>query len=129
MKYGDLRDFVAIQEATGEFNHIRQGIGSYFEMTEICDGALRTQGPRCCSRSLKVRPTIPVLANLFGTPLRVALGTGEVSVDALREVDRFLTFLKEPDPPKGVKCAWKNLPILIPFLAARTPAGGPPCLV
>ena len=52
--------------------------------------------------------SIPVLANLFGTAERVALGMGEESVTALREVGKLLAFLKEPDPPKGLKDAWQN---------------------
>ncbi len=36
---------------------------------------------------------------------------GEDSVEALREVGKLLAFLKEPDPPKGLKDAWKTLPI------------------
>ena len=46
---------------------------------------------------------IPVLANLFGTPERVALGMGQPDVGALREVGKLLAFLKEPEPPKGLK--------------------------
>jgi len=53
-----------------------------------------------------------VLANLFGTPKRVALGMGEESVQALREVGKLLAYLKEPEPPKGLKDAWDKLPIL-----------------
>jgi 4-hydroxy-3-polyprenylbenzoate decarboxylase len=53
-----------------------------------------------------------VLANLFGTPQRVALGMGEDSVLALREVGKLLAYLKEPEPPKGLKDAWDKLPIL-----------------
>ncbi|HMY40960.1 MAG TPA: 4-hydroxy-3-polyprenylbenzoate decarboxylase, partial [Marinagarivorans sp.] len=55
--------------------------------------------------------TIPVLANLFGTPERVALGMGQTSVAALKEVGELLAFLKEPEPPKGLKDAWAKLPI------------------
>ncbi|MFN2309655.1 MAG: UbiD family decarboxylase domain-containing protein, partial [Gammaproteobacteria bacterium] len=55
--------------------------------------------------------SIPVLGNLFGTPERVALGMGEESVAALREVGRLLALLKEPDPPKGMKDAWEKLPL------------------
>ncbi|OIP07712.1 MAG: 3-octaprenyl-4-hydroxybenzoate decarboxylase, partial [Betaproteobacteria bacterium CG2_30_59_46] len=54
---------------------------------------------------------IPVLANLFGTPKRVAMGMGEDSVEALREVGKLLAFLKEPEPPKGLKDAWDKLPL------------------
>ena len=49
-----------------------------------------------------------MLGNLFGTPQRVALGMGEESVAALREVGKLLAFLKEPEPPKGLKDAWQN---------------------
>jgi 4-hydroxy-3-polyprenylbenzoate decarboxylase len=54
---------------------------------------------------------MPLLGNLFGTPERVALGMGEDSVEALGEVGKLLAFLKEPDPPKGLKDAWQKLPI------------------
>ncbi len=55
---------------------------------------------------------MPVLANLFGTPRRVALGMGQESVEALREVGKLLAYLKEPEPPKGLKDAWDKLPVL-----------------
>jgi 4-hydroxy-3-polyprenylbenzoate decarboxylase len=55
---------------------------------------------------------IPVLGNLFGTPKRVAMGMGQDSVEALREVGKLLAYLKEPDPPKGLKDAWEKLPVL-----------------
>lgn len=54
---------------------------------------------------------MPVLANLFGTPKRVALGMGQDDVAALRDVGKLLAFLKEPDPPKGFKDALEKLPI------------------
>ena len=34
------------------------------------------------------------------------------SVDALREVGKLLAYLKEPEPPKGLKDAWDKLPVL-----------------
>jgi 4-hydroxy-3-polyprenylbenzoate decarboxylase len=52
-----------------------------------------------------------VLANLFGTPERVARGMGEESVAALREVGKLLAYLKEPEPPKGLKDAVQKLPV------------------
>ena len=55
---------------------------------------------------------MPVLGNLFGTPRRVALGMGEESIAALREVGKLLAYLKEPEPPKGLKDAWDKLPML-----------------
>jgi 4-hydroxy-3-polyprenylbenzoate decarboxylase len=52
-----------------------------------------------------------VLGNLFGTSERVALGMGQDSVDGLREVGRLLAFLKEPEPPRGMRDAWDKLPL------------------
>ncbi|CAG0908063.1 unnamed protein product, partial [Cyprideis torosa] len=78
-------------------------------MTEIADRTLRAGGPALLFEHPKGF-SIPVLANLFGTPRRVALGMGEESVEALREVGKLLAFLKEPDPPKGLKDAFNTLP-------------------
>jgi 4-hydroxy-3-polyprenylbenzoate decarboxylase len=79
-------------------------------MTEISDRVLRAGGPALLFENPK-GSNVPVLANLFGTPERVALGMGEESVEALREVGKLLAFLKEPEPPKGMKDAWNKLPI------------------
>src|ERR1035437_5500719 len=111
MKYHDLRDFIAQLESMGELKRISVEVDTRFEMTEICDRVLRAGGPAILFENPKGH-SIPVLANLFGTPRRVALGMGEESVSALREVGKLLAYLKEPEPPKGLKDAWDKLPIL-----------------
>ena len=111
MRYHDLRDFIEQLERQGELKRIAAAVSPRLEMTEICDRVLRAQGPAL----LFEKPTgfdIPVLANLFGTPRRVALGMGEDSVEALREVGKLLAYLKEPEPPKGLKDMWDKLPVL-----------------
>ena len=111
MKYHDLRDFIAQLETLGELKRINSPVSPHLEMTEICDRVLRAQGPAV----LFEHPTghnMPVLANLFGTPRRVALGMGEESSAALREVGHLLAYLKEPEPPKGLKDAWEKWPVL-----------------
>jgi len=109
-KYKDLRDFIAILEQRGELKRIAIEIDPHLEMTEICDRTLRAGGPALLFENPK-GSDIPVLGNLFGTPERVALGMGEESVEALREIGKLLAMLKEPDPPKGMKDAWEKLPI------------------
>jgi 4-hydroxy-3-polyprenylbenzoate decarboxylase len=89
---------------------IAHEVDPYLEMTEICDRTLRAAGPALLFENAKGY-SMPVLANLFGTPERVALGMGQESVAALREVGKLLAFLKEPEPPKGLKDAWDKLPI------------------
>jgi 4-hydroxy-3-polyprenylbenzoate decarboxylase len=111
MKYRDLRDFIAQLEQRGQLKRITQEVDPYLEMTEIADRTLRAGGPALLFENPK-GSTIPVLANLFGTPERVALGMGEESVEALREVGKLLAYLKEPEPPKGLRDAWSKLPVL-----------------
>ena len=110
MQYNDLRDFIDQLEERGELKRIQLPVDPRLEITEICDRTLRGGGPALLFEQPK-GSDIPLLANLFGTPKRVALGMGEESVEALREVGKLLAFLKEPDPPKGMKDAWKTLPI------------------
>jgi 4-hydroxy-3-polyprenylbenzoate decarboxylase len=111
MKYRDLRDFVSQLEKQGELKRVRVQVDPRLEMTEICDRVLKAQGPAILFEN-PTGHTIPVLGNLFGTARRVALGMGEESVEALREVGKLLAYLKEPDPPKGLKDAWEKLPVL-----------------
>jgi len=110
MHYQDLRDFIEQLERNGELLRIRHPVDPYLEMTEICDRTLRSGGPALLFENAKGFD-IPVLANLFGTPERVAAGMGADSVASLREVGKLLAFLKEPDPPKGMKDAWQKMPV------------------
>jgi 4-hydroxy-3-polyprenylbenzoate decarboxylase len=111
MKYKDLRDFIGQLEAMGELRRITVEVDPKLEMTEICDRVLRAGGPAILFERPK-GSAMPVLANLFGTPRRVALGMGEESTEALREVGRLLAYLKEPEPPRGLRDAWEKLPVL-----------------
>ncbi|MBK1641537.1 3-octaprenyl-4-hydroxybenzoate decarboxylase [Chromatium okenii] len=127
MNYKDLRDFIAQLEQRGELKRIHVPVDPYLEITEICDRTLRAGGPALLFERPK-GSTIPLLGNLFGTPQRVALGMGEESVSALREVGKLLAFLKEPEPPKGLKSAWKTLPIFKKVLdMAPKLCRNPPC--
>ncbi|MDX1705388.1 4-hydroxy-3-polyprenylbenzoate decarboxylase [Pseudidiomarina sp.] len=110
MKYQDLRDFITQLEQRGELKRIRQEIDPYLEMTEIADRTLKAGGPALLFENVKGH-SMPVLANLFGTPDRVARGMGQESVEALRDVGKLLAFLKEPEPPKGFRDALNLLPV------------------
>lgn len=110
MKYSDLRDFIDQLESIGELKRITVEVDPYLEITEICDRTLKQQGPALLFENVK-NSSVPILANLFGTPKRVAMGMGEDSTEALREVGKLLAFLKEPDPPKGLKDAWDKMPV------------------
>lgn len=110
MKYKDLREFIAALEEQGELKRITAEVDPYLEITEICDRTLRAGGPALLFENVKGHD-MPLLGNLFGTPKRVALGMGQESVTALREVGELLAFLKEPEPPKGFRDALDKLPV------------------
>ena len=110
MDYKDLRDFISKLEQLGELKRVNQEVDPHLEMTEICDRVLKQEGPAILFENPKGY-SIPVLANLFGTPKRVALGMGQDTVSALRDVGEVLAALKEPEPPEGVKDAWAKLPV------------------
>ncbi|MGY8625651.1 4-hydroxy-3-polyprenylbenzoate decarboxylase [Chromobacterium violaceum] len=115
MKYADLREFIAQLEQKQLLKRIKTPVSPHLEMTEIGDRVLKAGGPAL----LFEQPVdngrsydFPVLANLFGTPERVAMGMGADDVMQLREIGRTLAYLKEPEPPKGLKDAWNKLPLL-----------------
>ncbi|GAB4356741.1 MAG: 4-hydroxy-3-polyprenylbenzoate decarboxylase [Methylohalobius crimeensis] len=110
MDYHDLRDFIRQLERREQLKRISPEVDPHLEITEICDRTLKAQGPALLFERPK-GSVIPLLGNLFGTPERVALGMGAESVEALREVGKLLAFLKEPDPPKGMRDAWEKWPV------------------
>ncbi|MCG7548690.1 4-hydroxy-3-polyprenylbenzoate decarboxylase [Pseudoalteromonas sp. Of7M-16] len=110
MKYKDLREFIELLEKQGELVRVSQPISTKLEMTEIADRTLRAGGPAILFENPEGFD-IPVLANLFGTPKRVAMGMGQTDVSELREVGKLLAFLKEPEPPKGIKEAIGQIPV------------------
>ncbi|TGG94138.1 4-hydroxy-3-polyprenylbenzoate decarboxylase [Natronospirillum operosum] len=131
MQYRDLREFIAQLEAQGELKRIDRPVSPRLQMTEIGDRVLRAGGPAL----LFERPQdgaqkwdMPVLANLFGTPERVAAGMGADSISELHEIGKLLAYLKEPDPPKGLKDAWSKLPIFRKVMSmAPKMVSRPPC--
>ena len=106
MNYTDLRDFMAQLEQMGELKRINAPVSPILEMTEIGDRTLRAGGPALLFENAvhqdKKYP-MPVLANLFGTPRRVALGMGAEDISELRAIGQLLANLKEPQPPAGLK--------------------------
>jgi 4-hydroxy-3-polyprenylbenzoate decarboxylase len=127
VKYTDLRDFIAALEQRGELVRIQTEVDPRLEMTEIADRTLRAGGPALLFENPKGFST-PVLANLFGTEQRVALGMGARDLKALREIGEILAYLRQPDAPKGMRDLWDKAPLLkqVLHMAPRV-VRNPPC--
>ena len=69
----DLREFISELEKRGDLVRITAAVDPNLEMTEIADRTLRGGGPALLFENPK-GSDIPVLANLFGSERRVALG-------------------------------------------------------
>ncbi|MBN7280222.1 4-hydroxy-3-polyprenylbenzoate decarboxylase [Vibrio cholerae] len=110
MNFKDLRDFLDYLEQRGELKRIIHPIDPHYEMTEISDRTLRAKGPALLFEN-PLGYDFPVLTNLFGTPERVAMGMGRQQVQELRDVGQWLAYLKEPEPPRGLKELIEKLPI------------------
>ena len=110
LQFTDLREFISYLEANGELVRVTAPVDPNLEMTEICDRTLKKRGPAILFEK-PVGYDIPVLGNLFGTEQRIALAMGQTDVAALREIGKLLAFLKEPEPPKGLKDIWQKAPI------------------
>ena len=119
VKYKDLRDFIKHLEKQGDLKRITHAVDPHLEMAEIADRVLRADGPAL----LFENPTgyqFPVLANLFGSTRRVSAAMGCDDISQLREVGRLLAFLKEPEPPAGLKDAWNKAPLFKKVLNMNT---------
>jgi 4-hydroxy-3-polyprenylbenzoate decarboxylase len=126
VKYADLREFIAQLEARGELKRVRVPVSPRLEMTEVCDRVLRASGPAL----LFEKPTghdMPVLANLFGTAQRVAAAMGLNDFKDLRNMGKLLSYLKEPEPPSGLRDLWEKFPLFrqVLSMAPKTRSGAP----
>jgi 4-hydroxy-3-polyprenylbenzoate decarboxylase len=112
--YKNLRDFVAALEKRGELVRVKHPVKAELEMTEICTRVVAERGPALLFENV-IRADgkaseFPVLANLFGSVERVALGIGKKASE-LRDVGKTLAFLRQPEPPRGLKEAMKLVPL------------------
>jgi len=132
MHYRDLRDFLDLLEHRDNLRRIHAPVSTRLEMTEICDRVLRAGGPAVLFENVQhngARIGMPVLANLFGTPQRVAWAMGSENVTALRETGELLASLREPEPPKGMRDAVSKIGMLKSALWDMRPktVRGAPC--
>jgi 4-hydroxy-3-polyprenylbenzoate decarboxylase len=128
MAYRSLREFLARLEAAGELVRVAEPVSSVLEMTEIQRRLLRDGGPAVLFENViradGERSAMPALCNLFGTVRRVAMGVTlegreRATAGDLREVGELLAFLRNPEPPRGLKDAWDMLPLARTVMGMR----------
>jgi 4-hydroxy-3-polyprenylbenzoate decarboxylase len=128
MAYKSLRDFLDMLEARGDLKRISAPVSTDREITEIHRRVLEAGGPALLFENVvneKGEPSsVPVLANLFGTVERVANavtlgGEPRATAEELREVGELLAFLRQPEPPRGVKDALSMLPLAKTVMSMR----------
>lgn len=128
MAYKSLREFMALLEAEGELKRVSRPVSTHLEMTEIQTRLLARGGPAVLFENpvhADGRASeMPALVNLFGTVGRVARAVtmgGEPRKTAadLREVGELLAFLRQPEPPRGLKDALDLLPLAKTVMAMR----------
>lgn len=137
MSYKSLRDFMASLEAAGELVRVAHPVSTVLEMTEIQTRLLAEGGPAVLFekpvRADGSPSPIPVLVNLFGTVRRVALGitmgraadeAGRTDTQILRTVGETLAFLRQPQPPAGLKDAIGLIPFARDVMAMRPSSRG-----
>ena len=128
MAYRSLREFLAKLEAAGELVRVTEPVSTVLEMTEIQRRLLRDGGPAVLfenvTRADGEASSMPCLVNLFGTVKRVAMGVTlegkeRTTAGELREVGELLAFLRQPEPPRGIKDAMEMLPLARTVMSMR----------
>ncbi|MFN3585443.1 UbiD family decarboxylase [Phenylobacterium sp.] len=128
MAYRSLREFLDKLEAAGELVRVTEPVSSVLEMTEIQRRLLAVGGPAVLfekvTRADGERSSMPCLVNLFGTVKRVAMGVTLEGVERttaaeLRSVGELLAFLRQPEPPRGLKDAMDMLPLAKTVMSMR----------
>jgi 4-hydroxy-3-polyprenylbenzoate decarboxylase len=116
-----LRDFIKHLEKKGDLVRVKEPVSTVLEMTEIQTRLLAEEGPAVLFENAVTEhgeASMPVLVNLFGTVSRVAQGMGRTP-EQLREVGETLAFLRQPEPPKGIKEAFKLVPMVKTMLQMK----------
>ncbi|HHL39380.1 MAG TPA: UbiD family decarboxylase [Deltaproteobacteria bacterium] len=124
--FKDLRGFLRRLEKGGQLRRVRVEVDPELEVAEIMDRLVRSGGPAVVFERVRGFEGVPIVANLYGTAERVAMGLG-ISEDDIGEIGEFIAFLQRPRPPEGLWNAVKSIPLFgkMLTLGPRTVSSGP----
>lgn len=120
MSYSSMREFLDYLEKEGQLVRVKEPVDTHLEMTEIQTRLLAENGPAVLFEKPVMADgsisDMPVVVNLYGTVERVAMGVtmgGKTrrTANELREVGETLAFLRQPEPPRGLRQAFELLPL------------------
>lgn len=119
----DLRGFLDRLEQRGLLRRIAAPVSIVHEMTEIHRRVLKDGGPALLFET-PVGPEgqrydMPVVANLFGTQERIALGFGTTG-KGMSQLAELLAFLRQPEPSSDFRSMLGTAPAVRAALAMGT---------
>ena len=119
--FTSLNHFLEKLEKENLLLRITEQVDTNLELTEIHRRVLENDGPALLFENIvhngKKSP-FPVLANLFGTVDRVAMGMN-LEKTQLRSLGEKLAFLRQPEPPASLKDAVGMMPIVKDILSMK----------
>src|SRR3990172_3031480 len=108
MTFNDLREFLNHLESKNLLKRVRVPVDANFEIAGIMGRLVKKGGPAVIFENVKGY-TMPVVANLFGTEERVAIGL-DITEDEFIEIGKWIAYLQRPKPPEGLWEAIKSIP-------------------
>ncbi len=123
--YNDLREFLNALEKKGLLKRVSTEVDTDLEVAAIMDRLVKKAGPAVLFENVKGH-SMPIVANLFGTSERVAMGLG-MEDGELQKLGEFIALLQRPQPPEGVWDAVKKIPFFgkVLTLGPKTVKSGP----
>lgn len=121
MAFENLSEFITFLENNGELKRIKLQVSTLLEMTEIQNRLIKENGPAILFENVVTengKNDFPVLANLFGSVKRIAYALN-IKPEELRDLGETLAFLRQPQPPGGLREALKMMPLLKTIFAMK----------
>ena len=119
--FPDLRSFIRHLDDRGDVRTIDAPVDMALEATEIHRRVIKAGGPvlrfarpQVCGQ---ISP-VPVIANLFGTQERIAMGMG-TDVQGLTALGEMMAWMRSPTPPASLREAQALLPAAKAALKSR----------
>jgi len=127
--FPDLGSFLSFLADRGELRTVAAPVAMRLELTELHRKVIAAGGPALRLSQAQVgndaASPLPVVANLFGTPERVAWGLG-THPDGLGSLGELLAWMRAPQPPRSLGEVRRLWPAARTALQARPRIVGAP---